>query len=311
LVLTLSEKKENLFNFESHPLKPLKGIPAVHEWPQYPILVTRSARPATKEPELSLSDVVDPEKEVVCINSKPIQVNSSLFQGETFIFVQEVKTSGIREDAAKELEKRRSSFTLKGRFKRRVRFSELVIGHEFNEGIVSPPHWQRHIILGFLNKFFPYLQINLGERASALAPVLVDCRKINVSRPKKEKCSEEEEEEEGEKDSKLVLHGIEEETSLLGGYFAQQPRTPRERMRYFKNKQNLENFWFDPELEYTFEFYQNNLSFTDYKLHFGFFSVGIGKIIKGNPVQFLIKNASTKEYLCYFQFWSARLLGYA
>jgi len=310
VVLTLSEKEK--FAFRSHPLKPVaKGIPSFDEWPQYPILVTQSKRPAAKQPDLSLKVDNHPDKEshnnnnnkVVCINSKPIKVDSSLFEGETFIFVQDVKTSGIGEDASKELEKRRSSFTLKGRFKRRVRFSDLVIGHEFNEGIVSPPNWQRHIILGFLNKFFPYLQISLGERASALAPVLVDCRRMKVSRRNTASCGEGRERE-------LELHGVEEETTLLGGYFAQKPRTSRERMRYFKSKQNLEKFWFDPDLDYTFEFYQNNLSFTDYKLHFGFFSVGIGRIIKGNPVQFLIKSSSTREYLCYFQFWSARLLGY-
>ena len=77
---------------------------------------------------------------------------------------------------------------------------------------------------------------------------------------------------------------------------------------YFRRRENTENHHFEPDLEYTFEFYQNNLSFVDYKLRFGMFSLGIGRITKGRPVQFLIKDVCESEYLCYFEVrdWSGR-----
>jgi len=298
-----NEEKGVKERLRSHPCDLTKGLPIVDDWPQYPLLVTQSERPLEKK--ASLAPELDDTKpgssgapKMVCVNSsEPIKVDTGLFEGETFIFVQKIETKGIDEDTLGELQKRRSSFTLKGTFRKRVRCSDLLIGHEFKDGVISPPNWQRAIILGFLNKLFPYLQINLGECASALAPVMVDCKRLTVSKRHSDGRS-----------SPLALHDVQEETALLGGYFAEKPRSPRERMRFFKSKKNLESFWFEPDLEYTFEFYQSNLSFIDYKLYFGFINVGIGKIIKGKPVQFLIKNTATSEYLCYFQFWSANLL---
>ncbi|UPR02517.1 hypothetical protein HOP50_10g58430 [Chloropicon primus] len=219
-----------------------------------------------------------------------------LFEGTTFLYVNGASEDELRgeEDVLETLSKRKSSFTLKGRFKRRVKFSDLLIGHEFNDGVLNPPNWQRKLILGFLNRFFPHLDVKLGRTASALAPVVLECKRLKVSG--------------ASGGGELNKCDVVEDTALLGDYFAEKPRSPAERLRYFRRAENLEGHWFEPGLEYTFEFYQNNLSFVDYKLRFGLLSIGIGKIVKGNPVQFLIKDAQTKDYLCYFQFWSERLL---
>jgi len=295
---------------KSHPVFPLGS-----DWPNYPLLVTQS----------------DPKSQevgkVVPVNAELIDVDSSLFRGKTFIFVNTGRTSqdGAAQATAaaehhhrsphqhqrghegledlEELGKRRSSFTLKGRFKRRVRFADLLIGHEFNDGVIYPPKWQRAIILGFLERFFPHLKVSLTRKcASAMAPVAIECRRLRVrdlsadaDNGNTDECGHE-------------LFNVEESTALLGGYFAEKRRSPKERMKFFGRRKNLEDFWFEPGYEYTFEFFQKNLSFVDYKLRFGLISLGIGRIVKGRPVQFLIKHAATREYLCYFQFWSEKLL---
>ena len=267
-------------------------IPSSTSWPDYPVLLTQSDGPKSHDRVVQK-----------CASSIPIE--SSLFRGQTFLYVDD-GTLPCKGG------KRRSTFTLRGQFKRRVCFGDLLIGHEFGE-ISQPPATVRMIILGFLNKFFPHLKINLSSKhTSALAPVLLECKRLRVaeassssSTPKQQAV----EERESPCDESGVFN-IEEDTALLGGYFAERRRSWKQRMSFFRRKENLGNFWFEPGLEYTFEFYQNNLSFTDYKLRFGFISVGIAKIIKGQPVQFLIKQASTGEYLCYFQFWSSKLLQY-
>ena len=273
---------------------------AIEQAPEWPLLVTQASRPRRSGGNGAAEGGV---RVVSTSDPRPIEVESDLFRGRTLISVRKDEGEAKYEGAGS-LGKRRSTFTLEGRFKKSVAFEDLVIGHEFNEGVVGPPRWQRRLILGFLHKFFPHLKVKLGERASALAPVILECKRIKVRRAASD--SEVPALERGG----LERCDVREETSLLGGFFAEKDRSPRERRRFFSKKENLATFSFDPDLEYTFEFYQNNLSFIDYKLRFGIFSVGIGKIIKGQPVQFLIKNNRTKEYLCYFQFWSAKLLGF-
>ena len=252
-------------------------------WPNRPCLVTQAPSPSSSCQAVPV-DVGD-----------ELRVSSDLFEGRAFVYVDGAGTPAGHPVGESPFGGRRSSFTLRGRFKRRVRFSDLVIGHEFNDGVIDPPGWQRSLILGFLRRFFPHLKVTLGARTSALAPVLLECKRLRVSRP-------------GDEGRELERLDVPEDTGLLGGFFAERPRSPRERARYFRRRENTENHHFEPDLEYTFEFYQNNLSFVDYKLRFGMFSLGIGRITKGRPVQFLIKDVCESEYLCYFEVrdWSGR-----
>jgi len=272
------------------------GLPGPEAWTQYPLLVTQSSQPR----ELGGADAkANGERlKIVRANEEPVRIDSDLFHGAVFMYVKDVQPAIELPQLSREIQKRKSSVVLKGSFKRRVRFSDLLIGHEFLDGVWEPPRWQRRLILGFMKRVFPHLQISFDVGASVLAPVILDCKMLSVA-----ECCPTQATAEHEK------FFVGENTKHLGGYFASKQRSASDRLRYFKSRANLESHYFEPGFEYTFEFYQHNLSFTDYTLHFGgFFSLNVGRILRGRPAQFLIKDAATQDYLCYFQFWSARAI---
>ena len=301
----------------------------VKDWPQFPLLVRqrREARASAGKPGVAAAGRADtgaPDASArmtfgpgftiksaskgiharrsgtnatVLANHDAVRVDSPVFEGATFLYVKNASCGGrgLKAEAERELRKRESSFVLKGRFKRRVRFSDLTVGHEFPNGVLSPPRWQRRVILGFLGRFFPHLRVEIGDaEASALAPVVLECKRMKVSN--------------GGASESTEMCNVQEDTTLLGGYFSEGHKSPEERHRFFRREGNMDAFFFEPGPEYTFEFHQNAVSFRDYKLRLGVLSLGIARILKGYPLQFLVKDRTTEEYLCYFQFWSACLL---
>jgi len=277
-------------------------VPPVDEWPQRPILLT-------KEEEGCYAK----NQKVLRANGEVHSIHSDIFEGRARFFVRN-SASEERENQDQSIHdevlshenyfrnrKRKAGVLLTGRFKERVCCADLVVGTEFDFHFVETGKPQRVVIalvMYLLRKFAPHLTLSLGDKPKLFAPVVLDCKTLSVIN-----TTENSKENDG-----LNLHSMEENTSVLGGWFASQRRSARQRKAFFSKASNRRQFYFETGHEYSFEFYQHTLSFETYLLNAGPIQIDVGRITKGQPFQFCMRTKSA--CLCKFNFWSERLLAH-
>merc|ERR1711959_374376 len=279
-------------------------IPPVDEWPQRPILLTQEQEEGGKH------------KVVLANEETVLPIDSEIFSGHAQCFVRnsasEEKENQHQSVCDKQQlgshakyfrnRKRKAGVILKGRFKQRVCFADLIVGNEFGYHFVETGKAQRAVIalvVSLLRKLVPHLTLSLGDTPKLFAPVVVDCKSLRVHTIDSDDKND---------DGVHFNSSIEEDTALLGGWFASQRRSARQRKAFFSKASNRRQFYFETAYEYSFEFYQPTMSFETYLLSAGTIRIDIGRITKGQPFQFCLRAQS--ERVCKFNFWSERLLAH-
>ena len=291
----------------SHSLEP-PPLP-VTTWPQRPILVEcRRER----------------ESRVLLANSEEAVEWLAKDWGVTFkCFVKEAPLSTEYFQGRN----RRVGIIIRLRPHQRVCFSDLLNGSSFASPLRVPPQPLRGIILALFRLAVPKvplksvppecksseshadrpsppspppprkLELRLGAKPSVYAPAICEAKKLAVRRVGA---------------GVPLENGVREDTAALGGYFSEAERSSVERRAYFGKRKHRDCFHFEPGYEYDFEFYQHTLSFATYKLDLPIGgSVDVGRILRGQPMQFTLKLRRQQLPITAVLFWSEALLKHA
>ncbi|KAL3781224.1 hypothetical protein HJC23_003541 [Cyclotella cryptica] len=201
---------------------------------------------------------------------------------------------------------RQYQWTVQGRFKRRIRFDQIVTGQEFGRPFRNMPS------LRMVKKGLDLLKHKLpetfecdlfSEQPKFEHPLLAGCQSFRIDRLDHIKDRHE-------------IHGIGEDgnviedTSLLED--SGVPDDGVARRKYFAKNSNLERFFFETEFVYTFDFYSNFFSPARHRLELTpFFSVDLIPYFNGYPLfMSMAREKCSGEYLWATEIWHKRLLNY-
>lgn len=206
---------------------------------------------------------------------------------------------------------RQFQWSVQGRFAERVRFDRVVTGQDFGRPFRNAP------AVSLVKKGLELLKPKLPETFECDLfteaprfehPLIAGCQGFRVDKP--------EETTEDEKDGPLGLVGedengeIIEDSTLLG-----DPSVPRDaaaRRKYFSKRENLERFYFEPDLVYTFDFYANFFSPVRHTLELtSFFRVDLAPYFNGYPLfMAMAKDKTNGQYFWGTEMWHERILNY-
>ncbi|QDZ20959.1 hypothetical protein HOP50_04g34840 [Chloropicon primus] len=259
------------------------GLPPVEAWPERPVLVT-------------MRKEMDPQ-EVPVSTAVEIPVSTRLFHGTVKLFVR-VEAEAADDHRSKDSyyyfrgRRRLAGVILRGKFKDGLRMDSVYAGNWFEAPIRMMK--QRGIVLGVIRRLLPHLHLGMDFIA---APLILDAKRMAVY-AHHEACAP----------TCGKSLSVDEKTDLLGGFFAQQARSPRER-RAFLRKTGL---CFREDHVYEFELYQDKVNFQTYDLKLPLVSVNVGSILGGQPMQFGLRlktSGGEDEWVTpRFSFWSEDLL---
>ena len=172
-------------------------------------------------------------------------IETANFKGRMFI---RFKGCGPVEDAEYFAGKaRKMSCCVQGRFKRPVLASECWNGYQFDRPFQNvPARWIINGALKVIRKLAPTMQSDLlGARPHVLNPLFQTVQVLDVSKP-------------GDEPS-ITDRNLVEQTSLLGGDFAQRAIDRNARKDYFAEARNGAQHTLSPEHVYTMEFYEDKV----------------------------------------------------
>ena len=272
-----------------------EGLPPPRHWPQRPVLVTSGRGPGERG---------GGSRKVVLVNY-PTPVDSPAFEGEALLRVRGAPEAPVpggaqlfRECKEHFAGRRRQLWTtVRGKFKERVPVADVVVGHEFERAVRLPRH--AGIVIALLRKIMPSMRIQVeGERPHLLCPLVAEAKAIRVRRTP------------SELDGPAHWSADEDEdNALFGGWFAKGSRSAAQRRRHFVRPENMEGHYFEPGLEYEFDFYQHQVDMKDYGLSLPGINLDLARVLDGQPAQAMAKLASRNEPLWEFSFWCERLVG--
>ena len=249
-------------------------LPPPSEWSDFPVLVTQENADGEHVP---------------CRLNESVAVSSKWFDGVATFFVRNDKdgeTSPYFEG-----KRRKAGVLLRGKFKERIPLHEVSVGSWWEERLRFPAPFLVRTLLLALKTFLPHLGVTLGPKPHLSAPLVLDAKAMAC-------CSREDR----DWDPRPPSWPVQESTPLTGT----DSKSRRKLSASF-----LERHSFDPDLWYTFEFYQHQCDFVSYRLAGGLGGlarVDLGKILNGQPMQFALRHEPSGNFICKFHFWSQALL---
>lgn len=247
-------------------------------WPNFPLLIKRSQR-------MIRSDLNEKEKRKLLnplhihrpvkssssltsasVNYELFEIDSELFKGKTMMMI-----NGLENSPRFLHGKNRScNITIQGKFLKPIPFHNALVGQIFSQPLVTqPPGWLLDIFVPLINRLCPSMQLKVdGDNPFFLAPLMTSMQTVNAAKNGDEPNIQEYEKPIVED---LKLHGIDMSAS--------------ERKNYLSNINNLERYCFDPNLVYTFDFYQHIFRFDSFKIKVGMINIDINTFIGRNHLK--------------------------
>lgn len=229
-----------------------------------------------------------------------VNISSNLFEGKIITRVRDDNTdqSYFRHRS------RQYNWIVQGRFLKRTRFDDVITGQEFKRAFRNAPSSQivQRLLDMLKNKLPDSFECDfLAEEPYFLHPLLAGCQHFRIDEIKENKRDE--------------LHGISsdgeviEDTTLLND--DNIPQDGAGRRKFFSNSSNLCQYFFEPDLMYTFDFYSNFFSPTKFSLEMGpLLSINLIPYLSGPIFLSMAKDKSSGEYLWATEIWHKRLLNY-
>jgi len=232
------------------------------------------------------------------VNVVPIPFETSLFKGLAMIRIANLPDSPPSYFRGRS---RKMQVCVQGSFKSRTRFDSVFGGQEFVRAIPSlPPRSVVETVFSLLASKLPpaFLCDVFSQEPYFLSPLVNTCQGFRVERRGEERPVEGE-----ERDG----WNVKEETGLLG---AEVPDEPERRRRFFAKRENLERFYYEPDLVYTFDCYQHYMDMASMQfIVTRFLQFDVTRIIGRQPLQLsLAKNMDTEEYYWNFEVWHEKLI---
>ena len=196
------------------------------------------------------------------------------------------------------------SCIVQGTVKQRIRMSECFTGYEFQQPLQHvPARFLIGIALRFIRTIAPTLVEDvLGPKPYLLNPLFQTVQLLNVSLPGDEPCV-----------PSMASAGqpVPEDTALLGGIFSERPLDRLERKKYFASARNAARHELQPDLVYTFEFYEDKVDPLTFDLSVAGIRISLPRHLGGQPLQIMGKVGSaphSTRYLFNVEMWHEHLL---
>ena len=247
-------------------------LPPVKDWQNRPIFVYDYCSKSSKS----------------CPIGTPFDFESDFFIGQALIRIRDLPNSADQDFFNGR--KRKSYVVIQGRFKHRLNYSDVVIGSEFAQPLrYAPPKSLNKVIRQVLQRMSPGVICELhGDNPIVLTSLCESCQTINVHDLNKS-------------DKKIDENSTAEVLPDIASYegileYGMLPKihkysnSSKARKRYFANPLNRDSEYFDTESIYTFEFFDDLISYTDYRLHLmPLVSFDMVSVLDCQPFQFMVK----------------------
>lgn len=293
------------------------GLPSASDWPDNTsLLVVPSLRAKDVEYQLPHAEIGESSSlPVLPMNGSAVHFDGPNFEGKLVSRMRDVPTTPNSNDSNLmsnsdyfQNRSRQYQWTVQGRFKRRIRFDNITTGQEFGRPFRNAPS------SGVVKRGLDLLKHKLpqtfdcdlfSEEPRFAHPLLAGCQHFRIDRL---------EDVEGLPDGDILGIGDDgntiEDTSLLEDDSV--PSDGVARRKYFAKNSNLERYYFEPDLCYTFDFFANFFSPARHRLEISpFFSVDLIPYFNGYPLfMSMAKEKDSNEYLWATEMWHKRLLNY-
>jgi len=279
-------------------------LPSPEHWPyQSPILITSSIRAPYINYNCDARENISGTGNGICImkehyepfflpvDGQVIFFQGPLFSGRIVSRVRDIPCYDILPSKQKNSKRvgsadyfknrsRQFQWTVQGQFKQRIRFDNVITGQEFHRPFRNTPSSklvQRGLDL-LKNKLPETFECDLFTNNPRFEhPLITGCQFFRVDKP-----------EDVNEFNSDILFGqdnkgeINEDSSLLGD--PSVPKDAQGRKKFFSQKHNLERFYFEPGLGYTFDFFANFFSPSRHSLDLtAFFSIDLIPYFNGCP----------------------------
>lgn len=237
--------------------------------------------------DLKLTDGSDPHG-VATNTGRPIHFDGNLFTGCAMLWTKGVPSQPGRLFHG---QRRKSSITVQGRFKRPVVMSHLVTGPEFTRGFVNlPARWfVEGVLLRIASRISPQMKFGPPNRPFLQVPVMSLAQKVIVSEPG---------------DEPQLAGRIEQGAEL---YKAILEDTGGEHSWEFKKSPLNKEKVFDMGHIWTFHMHQHIVDLSTFSMQI-LKQFDITHYLNGQPLQSMIKDRATGEYVVSFEVWHEKLI---
>jgi hypothetical protein len=196
-------------------------------------------------------------------------IESDTFIGKAFIIIANLK------DSPPSFFQSKFEAVFQGRFKRPIPYSRVYTGQAHKAALPHiPSEWLVNIALKFMTSLQPAIAVDLkGTKPYFLSPLVCTAQRIVISKPGEEPGIS------------YGIGSIEENMSLLGPSFPKM--SSHKRKAYFSKKENLKQYYFEPDLVYTFDFFQHRLNLATFMIDLGFIKYDLRDILMSRPIQIM------------------------
>ncbi|KAI3431262.1 hypothetical protein D9Q98_004324 [Chlorella vulgaris] len=225
----------------------------------------------------------------------PIEFETPLFTGRACVWVRGLPGA---PPPVFEGRRRRTMVTVQGRFRRPVPLDDLVTGQEFGAVENLPPTWLvEGVLLRVARALSPSCEIGPASAPFMLMPVAAGCSEMVASLPGQEPSAAAPPSEDLRLwDPSLVLpNGA--------------PLPAAQRKSHFSKAGNREGRCFPTDLVFTFYFYQHVVDVGGgYELDVGLHRFSLSRYLAGQPLQLMMRDRSSGQYLYCLHLWHQCLL---
>lgn len=291
-----------------------RALPPVNEWPHRPLFVRSSPRSFSQRVTDGWASKSGPMFRAVNPNAKPVQIDASApvntetamsFETELFVGKIVCRFKGVEDahsrtpDSFYAAKKCTFQVLVQGRFKERVKVSDMLTGGEWDRPFENVPPTPL-VIAGqqFFKQLTPGLITDLlCEEPYYYAPIGTTLSVLAAHAPE---------------DAPEPTSDIKENTRRFGGAFAEGrgDRSINDRCRIFSDSSSSEKYYFNTEDVYTFDYFQSVLLFNDYCLDITITRLPLNRCLNGQPLSFFAKHRDGR-YAYSFEIWHECLLAKA
>mmetsp|Transcript_4835 Transcript_4835/g.6229 ORF Transcript_4835/g.6229 Transcript_4835/m.6229 type:complete len:728 (-) Transcript_4835:265-2448(-) len=264
-------------------------LPPKSEWPDYPILVRCSEDVDMK---IGFNNVSAYGALPINDELHPIPFETNLFKGIAMIRIADLSTSPIDYFKGK---RRKMQVCVQGKFKKPLRYDQVFGGQEFNGGLRNIPgkwliKWAFELLKPRLPKSFE--SDLFGQKPYFLSPLVLTAQKMRADRGEPQAVTDFE---------------IEEEMGLILGEQYIGKNDDKGRKKTFGGAGALANTYFDTDLVYTFDYFQQFLRSDQFALDLGVKLLDLSHYLGEQPLLLtMAKDLESGEYLWKFELWHER-----
>lgn len=272
--------------------------PPASEWTQHPIHMTSPsyARCAVVSGRLSYN------------GEEPFEFETPLFKGKCVCRFRDCDPPPDASERVKRRiqeyfkgKKRTFQYVVQGRFKVPLRADDCFTGHEFHKRLVGiPAKFLIKSMLKVIRTVNASVNVKLfARRPRVWSSLCGSAQTMSVDAPGDE--------------PDIASFELPENTSRLGGPFAQRAVTSKLRRHMLSNPKIASKHVLTPEFVYTFDFYQHFFRPDAYAVDVAAFfgrtlRLDVAAHTDGQPAQIMAKSKSRGEYLFCFALWHVALL---